>query len=473
MADIITNLNEGAAGLAEFKEELGAAIEEKGVTVDPEQPLATYVGRVRAIPAADGDYVTNAELEAKDYVTNTELEGKGYVTDTELEGKDYITNAELGTKGFVTTTELEGKDYVTGTELEEKDYVTNADLEGKDYVTNADLENLPMGGGNHIGSIFAYPSATPPEGAYLLNGQTITNCKTLYPEFYEWANSSGVRKITATTYESEIAQYGICGAFVVSENDVRLPLWKGYQTPLGDNVPVRGNGMTLGLSNGSQDFGLNYSSYSDYGVFGATSAYGTDVGSNATSGGPILAHLSIGVTEDSDKSGIIVDTGDYPQDAFHWCIQVFNAATELSQQESAQLASQMQMKAQTDLANVTEPVQAFKDMAIDWGMPDYTAGVDITAHLSAVNSEYTVPYDCCIIHFGGSGSRGYIMSQPGVALSSGTAASKYILSAVDTEAGIGSSNALYCSKGTVLYTSTDIPITGNAITLYPLKGADK
>jgi hypothetical protein len=36
-----------------------------------------------------------------------------------------------------------------------------------------------------------------------------------------------------------------------------------------------------------------------------------------------------------------------------WCIQVFNAATALSEQESAQLASQMQIKAQTDLANVT------------------------------------------------------------------------------------------------------------------------
>jgi hypothetical protein len=47
----------------------------------------------------------------------------------------------------------------------------------------------------------------------------------------------------------------------------------------------------------------------------------------------------------------------------------------------------MQMKAQTDLANVSNPVQAFKDMAISWGMPDYSAT------LSGVGNNYTAPCD--------------------------------------------------------------------------------
>jgi hypothetical protein len=46
------------------------------------------------------------------------------------------------------------------------------------------------------------------------------------------------------------------------------------------------------------------------------------------------------------------DTVQPPAIRVSWCIQVFNAATALSKQQSAQLASQMQMKAQTDLANV-------------------------------------------------------------------------------------------------------------------------
>jgi hypothetical protein len=381
MADIITNLNEGAAGLADFKEELGAAIEEKGVAVDPEQPLTTYVDRVRAIPAADGDYVTNAELEAKGYITDTELEGKGYVTDTDLEGK-----------GYVTDTELEGKDYITNAELGTKDYVTNADLEGKDYVTNADLENLPMGGGNPIGSIFSYPSARPPEGAYLLDGQTIYNCRETYKEFWAWLQEEiadgYIQAITAGEYEDTVAQYGICGAFVVSENDVRLPTWKGYQTPLGDSVPVKGNGMTLGLTNGTDNAGLNASTNAT--LYSTGSAYGKDVGSieNTSSTGIVY---SMGVTTDPTKSGIIADTSNYPQDGFHWCIQVFNAATELSTQESAQLASQMQMKAQTDLANVSNPVQAFKTMAISWGMPDYTAGISVS--VTTLRGGYTAPAD--------------------------------------------------------------------------------
>jgi hypothetical protein len=69
-----------------------------------------------------------------------------------------------------------------------------------------------------------------------------------------------------------------------------------------------------------------------------------------------------------------------------WCIQVFNAATGLSTQESAQLASQMQMKAQTDLANVTNKLS---DNFLEKIMPDYTAGIDIDFPLSA--TPYTAP----------------------------------------------------------------------------------
>jgi hypothetical protein len=49
-----------------------------------------------------------------------------------------------------------------------------------------------------------------------------------------------------------------------------------------------------------------------------------------------------------------------------WCIQVFNAATALSEQESAQLASLMQMRLQTDLGNASKASLS----AIDTVMPN-------------------------------------------------------------------------------------------------------
>lgn len=53
-------------------------------------------------------------------------------------------------------------------------------------------------------------------------------------------------------------------------------------------------------------------------------------------------------------------------------------------------------KADKDFSNVTAPTQAFKDMSIGWGMPDYSAGIDIN---SQSVSGYTAPSDGIILFF--------------------------------------------------------------------------
>lgn len=245
----------------------------------------------------------------------------------------------------------------------------------RDYELSEDVDFYPPemnSAGKHIGEVFSHSSARPPEGAYLLNGQTIYYAKTFYSAFWEWIDTESaagnIRILTATEYEEEIAQYGICNAFVISGNDVRLPLWKGYQTPLGNSVPVVGNGKSLGLTDGEENNGITVISSS---VVPRPDAYGVNVGTATTTAATTFtAKLALGITTDADNSGLIADTSGYKQDGFYWCIQVFNAATGLSTQESAQLASQMQMKAQTDLANVTANldfiVESYNDNAGNW-----------------------------------------------------------------------------------------------------------
>ena len=41
-------------------------------------------------------------------------------------------------------------------------------------------------GGRFIGEVFSHPSLVPPEGAFVLNGQYISNCSERYKEFYQW-----------------------------------------------------------------------------------------------------------------------------------------------------------------------------------------------------------------------------------------------------------------------------------------------
>lgn len=329
-----------------------------------------------------------------------------------------------------------------------------------------DINGRPeAAGGLPVGSVFASPSAMPQEGAYLLNGQTIACGEELYRKFYEWVTTSPVRRITADEYEAEIAEYGICNGFVVSGASVRLPLWKGYQTPLGDSVPVRGNGMTLGLTEGVKFAGLEQSgSGSATYLFGNTSHYGDPVGTvdPADAFGSLDWTKSVGITADPDKSGIIADTSGYPQDGFHWCIQVFNAATALSEQESAHLASEMQMKAQTDLGNVTNPTQGFKDMAIGWGVPDYSAGVEIP--LPTGTTSYTAPTGGCLYVSAIIGTSGQVK----VFVKGVQVISPLVVATNST--GIRDTVPYCVAKGDVV--TLECSTAANNAIFYPLKGAN-
>ena len=105
-----------------------------------------------------------------------------------------------------------------------------------------------------IGTIFSFASANPPPGAFVLNGQIISNCRELFPDFWNWVmeeNTKGtVRIISASNYESEIFSIGMCGGFVVdSENgSIRLPnISNGFiEGSDGNNV---GNTINAGLPN--------------------------------------------------------------------------------------------------------------------------------------------------------------------------------------------------------------------------------
>lgn len=70
------------------------------------------------------------------------------------------------------------------------------------------------------------------------------------------------------------------------------------------NVPVIGNGTTLGLTNGSLNVGLQgYVSSTIAFLTNNTSLYGTSIGTSVGSGGPVTN--SVGITTDPTKSGII------------------------------------------------------------------------------------------------------------------------------------------------------------------------
>lgn len=78
----------------------------------------------------------------------------------------------------------------------------------------------------------------------------------------------------------------------------------GVTLPLGTSAPVIGNGMTLGLTDGTNTSGLFYASDGSMGISSAD--YGKDIGITHTTG-QLTNGKVIGVTTDGEKSGIIVD----------------------------------------------------------------------------------------------------------------------------------------------------------------------
>lgn len=242
----------------------------------------------------------------------------------------------------------------SGTQKEDslavKLFASSGELVDCDFINESSDGISSSASGRAIGECFSYPASIPPEGAYLLNGQTIAGCNDLYPKFWEWVNTSGVRIIDNATFESELASSGVCGGFVIDTvaGSVRLPKWK-YQAPLSGAPAVYGNGLTLGLT---ENLGVAISATSND-IVASDAAYGKPAGTEVTSFPATVTYQSLGVTTDPEKSGLVAGMPESALDSFVLCIQVFNAATALSEQESAQLASEMQMKAQTDLANVT------------------------------------------------------------------------------------------------------------------------
>lgn len=95
--------------------------------------------------------------------------------------------------------------------------------------------------------------------------------------------------------------------FVINEDDetFRLPL-KTHYLPITENAGVKGNGMTLGMFNGTKDFGARLGGNSNAYLM-PDGVIGTDVG-NTTSDTSARKAGTIGITTDSSKSGMVVDT---------------------------------------------------------------------------------------------------------------------------------------------------------------------
>ena len=94
---------------------------------------------------------------------------------------------------------------------------------------------------------------------------------------------------------------------------------------IADNIPVVGNGTTLGLTNGTTEAGLVVGDVTYRQLSANINAYGEDVGTGQTYNLLNVTGKNLGVTTDPEKSGLIADTSQVdpiPIDELHFLTQV-------------------------------------------------------------------------------------------------------------------------------------------------------
>ncbi len=187
---------------------------------------------------------------------------------------------------------------------------------GNALSDSAYWEKISLGGGGgglEIGDIgFTQMAIDESKGKRrILNGQLIIQDQ--YVQFTNIIKNSVALDPSLACTESEwqtavtMSTNEVCYKYVIDEEagTIRLPKYPDYFIAgLTGNAPVVGNGMTIGLTNGSLNNGLTLSNQTKD-LFPSPTNYGQPVGRTTTAQASTFgANNGVGLTKDSTKSGI-------------------------------------------------------------------------------------------------------------------------------------------------------------------------
>lgn len=121
-----------------------------------------------------------------------------------------------------------------------------------------------------LGEIFIYAGTDIPDNSLPFDGQIISECDVVYPDFYTWVINNG-KTITLEEYETTVSQYSQCGYFGLdtTTKTVRLSKIKAF-IQNAESVSEIGEAENAGLPNITGNwFGWNIMSIEGGNVSGA------------------------------------------------------------------------------------------------------------------------------------------------------------------------------------------------------------
>ena len=222
-------------------------------------------------------------------------------------------------------------------------------------TTNSLIE-IDAGSSRNIGEIVASTIPLTDAGLHLLDGSLIQG-SGIYSDFVDYI--AGIYDPTANYFCTEVewqtavTTYGVCGKFVYDSvnNTVRLPKYNSKIYTGGGTAPVVGNGISLGLTDGTYNGGLSV--YNNR--FQADpQLYGSGIGLNSRDW--TFSGKSTGITTDPTKSGIIAQISNITTllDGYYYIGIATSTKTDI-QVDIDEIATDLNGKADVDLSNCTKP----------------------------------------------------------------------------------------------------------------------
>lgn len=210
---------------------------------------------------------------------------------------------------------------------------------------------------HNIGEIVASTIPLTDAGLHLLDGSLISGSGS-YSAFVDYIASiydaSANYFCSEADWQSAVTTYGVCGKFVYDSvnNTVRLPKYNNKIYTGGGTANVKGNGTTIGLTDGTRNMGMFYSSLNYGPLYGFDNSYDVPVGTSATTASS-GTNKTVGLTTDGTKSGMIVDLSNITTalDGYYYIVVATSAKTDI-QVDIDEIATDLNGKADTDLSNV-------------------------------------------------------------------------------------------------------------------------
>ena len=216
-----------------------------------------------------------------------------------------------------------------------------------------------------VGFMYFSLEKTVPAGRLPALGATYN--RALYADLWAWANERGLVKSESEWQAIASANNGNCAYYSSGDGSTTFRVPKLPTSIVGDvpsEVPVVGNGMTLGLFG---NFGM--SSDSQANIYGISTAYGTSAGSTDPTG-TLLKSTTVGITTDDTKSGIVAKMTS-TKITGRWLIVAFGVAHNIGETDVANVMQAVE-QVQTSVGTLEQGVGT----AVDYIVESYRNGTE-------------------------------------------------------------------------------------------------